>query len=295
MSLALASGLAAQATTPPQAAARQVAILQIRVVEGEGAVHAAGSRATRGLVVEVTDETGKPVGGVAVNFRLPDEGPSGLFANGMKTEVVITTSDGRATLWGMQWNRTEGPFQIRITAAKDQARAGTIVSQYLSQAAAARQIGASGTRPGVAPGTARTPLEVQAHKCGALICFEAIFPRDSQAMVNHGAQFLAFLTSDAWAGPTSEVLLHSQTAPLRAVENGGGRRNGGGPDDQFKNKRTAGDGDDHNRPGAHHRRARYYGGETLDHANRSLSSSVRCGELRRTAPPGKAANRLSGR
>src|SRR5450759_2238919 len=100
LSLGLASCLAAQtAVVSPPAATREVAILQIRVVEGEGAVQAAGSRATRGLSVEVTDETGKPVGGAAVNFRLPDEGPGGVFANGMKTEVVITAPDGRATLW----------------------------------------------------------------------------------------------------------------------------------------------------------------------------------------------------
>jgi hypothetical protein len=149
----LACCLAGQTTVvPPPAATREVAILQIRVVEGEGAVQAAGSRATRGLSVEVTDETGKPVGGAAVNFRLPDEGPGGVFANGMKTEVVITAPDGRATLWGMQWNRVEGPFQIRVTAAKGEARAGTVVGQYLSQAVAAKQGAASGARPVAAPG-----------------------------------------------------------------------------------------------------------------------------------------------
>ncbi len=153
LSLGLASCLAAQTTVvPPPAAAREVAILQIRVVEGEGAVQAAGSRATRGLSVEVTEETGKPVGGAAVNFRLPEEGPSGVFANGMKTEVVITSSDGRATLWGMQWNRVEGPFQIRVTAAKGQARAGTVIAQYLSQAVAAKQGAASSTRAVAVPG-----------------------------------------------------------------------------------------------------------------------------------------------
>jgi apolipoprotein N-acyltransferase len=70
------------------------------------------------------------------------------------------------------------------------------------------------------PGTKRNLLSVRTRSCGALICFEAIFPRQSQTMVNNGAEFLAFLTSDAWAGPSAEVLLHSQTAPLRAVETG---------------------------------------------------------------------------
>jgi hypothetical protein len=156
LSFGFACCLTAQTTVvPPPAPAREVAILQIRVVEGEGAVQAAGSRATRGLSVEVTDETGKPVGGAAVNFRLPDEGPGGVFANGMKTEVVITSPDGRATLWGMQWNRVEGAFQIRVTAAKGEARAGTVVGQYLSQAVTAKQGAAPGTRPVAVAGKSR--------------------------------------------------------------------------------------------------------------------------------------------
>jgi hypothetical protein len=156
LSFGLVTCLAAQSIPVPQpSGTREVAILQIRVVEGEGAVHAAGSRASRGLIIEVTDETGKPVGGAAVNFRLPDEGPGGIFANGMKTEVVITSPDGRAALWGMQWNRVEGPFQIRITAAKGQARAGTVVSQYLSLAVAAKQTGVTRTRPVAAEGKPR--------------------------------------------------------------------------------------------------------------------------------------------
>ena len=71
-----------------------------------------------------------------------------------------------------------------------------------------------------ARGSERAPLAVRTHACGALICFEAILPRDSREMVQAGAEFLAFLTSDAWAGATPEVLIHSQTAPLRAVETG---------------------------------------------------------------------------
>ncbi len=149
--------LAAQNTAiAPVGGSQPVAILQIRVVEGDGAVHAAGTRATRGLIVEVTDETGKPVAGAAVNFRLPDEGPGGVFANGMKTEVVITSPDGRAALWGMQWNRVEGPFQIRVTAAKGQARAGTVVSQYLSLAVASKQSGPTAPRTVAAPGRPRS-------------------------------------------------------------------------------------------------------------------------------------------
>jgi len=111
-------------------------IIQLKVVEGEGAVYRTGVRATRGLTVLVTDETGKPVANAAVSFRLPDEGATGVFNSGLRTEVVTTGPDGRATIWGMQWNKTAGPIQIRITAAKDQARAGILSTQYLTDAVA---------------------------------------------------------------------------------------------------------------------------------------------------------------
>ena len=111
-------------------------IVQLKVVEGDGAVYQTGARATRGLTVLVTDETGKPLEHAAVSFRLPAEGPGGVFSSGLRTEVVTTGPDGRATVWGMQWNKTPGPVEIRITAIKDDARAGIISTQYLSDALA---------------------------------------------------------------------------------------------------------------------------------------------------------------
>jgi hypothetical protein len=119
-------------------------IVQLKVVEGDGAVYRTGSRAARGLTVLVTDEAGKPVERAAVSFRLPEEGATGMFGSGLRTEVVTTGPDGRATVWGMQWNKTAGAVQIRITAVKDQARAGIISTQYLSDALTP-QAGGEGT------------------------------------------------------------------------------------------------------------------------------------------------------
>jgi hypothetical protein len=116
----------------PLAAQSDPDILLIRLVEGEGAVYPIGSRATRGITVQVTDETGKPVNNAAVVFRLPEDGPTGTFSSGTRTEAATTAADGRANVWGMQWNRTPGPLEVRITAAKGQARAGTVCGLYLS-------------------------------------------------------------------------------------------------------------------------------------------------------------------
>ncbi len=122
-----------------------VAILQLRVLEGDGAVYAAGSKGTRGITVQVTDETGRPIEGATVSFTLPRDGAGGTFADGLKTAIVTTKADGRASVWGMQWNRTPGQFDIRITAAKGHARAGVICQQYLSDKMEARSAGGSGT------------------------------------------------------------------------------------------------------------------------------------------------------
>ena len=116
-------------------ATAQVAILQIQIIEGEGAIHPPGSKSPRPLTVEITDETGKPVPGAAVSFHLPDGGPGGMFVNGLRTEVATTDSRGRAALRGLHVNRTPGKFQIRIVASKEQARAGAVSSQYVAELA----------------------------------------------------------------------------------------------------------------------------------------------------------------
>jgi hypothetical protein len=111
-------------------------IVQLRVVEGEGSTYRTGTRATRGLTVLVTDEAGQPLDMAAVSFRLPDQGASGTFSSGLRTEVVTTGPDGRAAVWGMQWSKTPGTVEIHITAVKEQARAGIISTQYLSDSVA---------------------------------------------------------------------------------------------------------------------------------------------------------------
>jgi hypothetical protein len=113
----------------------QVGILQIQIVEGEGGVYAFGARATRPLTVAVTDETGRPVSGAAVSFHLPEDGRSGTFANGLRTEVVTANEKGCAVLRSMQLNRVPGRFQVRIIASKEQATAGTVSFPYIADRA----------------------------------------------------------------------------------------------------------------------------------------------------------------
>jgi hypothetical protein len=128
--------------------AQDPAILQVHVVEGDGAVYAVGSRATKGIAIQVSDESGKPVDAATISFRLPDNGPTGTFANGSRTEIATTRADGRASAWGMQWNRSPGLLEIRITAVKGQTRAGILCSQYLTDAPDAKANAGGSHNPG---------------------------------------------------------------------------------------------------------------------------------------------------
>ncbi|HVN03221.1 MAG TPA: hypothetical protein VMT86_02320 [Bryobacteraceae bacterium] len=120
----------------PCAAMAQVANLQIKVLEGEGAVHPAGAHVARPLAVQVTDDEGRPVAGAAVSFQLPADGPGGIFANGLRTDLAISDASGRAAIHAVQLNRIGGQFRIRITAVKEQARAGIISVQYIGESKA---------------------------------------------------------------------------------------------------------------------------------------------------------------
>jgi hypothetical protein len=113
-------------------AAEEILVLQVRVLAGEGAIHKAGSRSSQALSIQVSDETGKPVQGATVSFRLPEEGPTGLFRNGLRTHVAVTDASGAAAVKGVRWNQIEGQCPLRVIVAKDRARAGIIVHQYVS-------------------------------------------------------------------------------------------------------------------------------------------------------------------
>lgn len=148
----------------PCAAVAQIAILNLRVVEGDGAVHQAGSRTARPLTVEVIDETGRPQAGVAISFHLPEEGPSGILSNGLRTDLVLSDANGRAVLRGLQVNRVPGPFRIRITAVKEQTRAGIVSLQYIAGTESHASAGgpASAAKPAVAKPAATKPVPAQA-------------------------------------------------------------------------------------------------------------------------------------
>lgn len=110
----------------------QSGLLEARVVEGDGQVNMPGSRISRPLVIEVTDETGTRVPDAILSFRLPEDGVTGTFRNGLKTEILRTDSDGRAAMRSLVSGGLAGQFQVRVTAAKGDARAGVISTQFIA-------------------------------------------------------------------------------------------------------------------------------------------------------------------
>lgn len=121
----------------PNASTAQNGALHIAIISGQDAAHPAGAHVVKPITIEVTDAAGQPVEGARTSFQLPEEGPGGVLASGLKTDLAVTDSHGRATLRGFQLNRTAGPFNVRVTVAKEQARAGIVVRQRIGEVGAA--------------------------------------------------------------------------------------------------------------------------------------------------------------
>jgi len=109
--------------------------LRLAVTEGDGLEVSAGSRSFAGVSVQVTDDMGSPIPAARVTFRLPENGPSGLFPNGKRTEEQATDAQGKASAWGIQWNAQPGNCHVSITAHHQGATAGTTARIRITQAA----------------------------------------------------------------------------------------------------------------------------------------------------------------
>jgi hypothetical protein len=103
--------------------------LKIVVVEGEGAINNIQLGAGKEPVVEVRDETDKPVSGAKVTFALPERGPGGTFFGASRSVTVPTNEQGRATATGFRPNLQEGRFQIQVSAAAGEKTATTVITQ----------------------------------------------------------------------------------------------------------------------------------------------------------------------
>jgi len=119
-SLLLAFCLGAQAQSP---------LLNLVVVEGEGAINNIRQRTAREPVVQVQDENHRPVAGAIVVFTLPSRGASGVFTNGSQTLTVTTDAQGQAAAHGLTPNGVKGQFQIHVNASYQGRTGSTNITQ----------------------------------------------------------------------------------------------------------------------------------------------------------------------
>jgi hypothetical protein len=92
-------------------------MLNLVVVEGEGATNNIRQRTARAPVVQVEDENHKPVAGAIVVFTLPSNGAGGTFANGARTLTMVSDSKGQAVANGFRPNGLKGQFKIHVNAS----------------------------------------------------------------------------------------------------------------------------------------------------------------------------------
>lgn len=118
-SLILAPILAAAPVTPP-VSAEQGASLTLQ---------AAAQNTSIDIVVK--QDTGAPVPDAAVIVRLPDDSPTGVFANDSHAQVLYTDATGHARATGIRWTAKAGTVAIQITATKGESHAGTILEESL--------------------------------------------------------------------------------------------------------------------------------------------------------------------
>jgi hypothetical protein len=111
------------------AAAQVAPMLNLVVVEGEGAVNNIRQRTAREPIVQVQDENHKPVAGAIVVFTLPTNGAGGAFANGAHTLTIVTDSEGKAVARGLKPNGIKGQYQIRVNASSKGQTASTNITQ----------------------------------------------------------------------------------------------------------------------------------------------------------------------
>jgi hypothetical protein len=143
----LCSTLAILLMLPPPPARAQdatVSLLNIVVVEGEGAINNIRQRTAREPIVQVEDQNHKPVAGAAVTFSLPSRGASGVFPNGSRTVTVLTDNQGRAAANGLKPNTVKGRVEIHVNASASGKTATAVIVQTNVVGAAAAGAAAGG-------------------------------------------------------------------------------------------------------------------------------------------------------
>jgi hypothetical protein len=135
--------LAGSLALPAVFAQQPAHILNLVIVEGDGAINNIRQRTAREPIVQVEDENHKPVAGAAVLFLLPEHGAGGTFADGSHSLTVTTNAQGRASAHGIHLNGSQGQFAIQVTATFNGLTATTVINQSIAAGAGAGAGGAA--------------------------------------------------------------------------------------------------------------------------------------------------------
>jgi hypothetical protein len=102
--------------------------LRIVVLVGENAVNVIKKGTVVMPVVQVLDQSGKPVVGAEVTFFAPADGASMQFTDGSRSSTIATDAEGKASpVGGVALNA--GEFEYRITAVFRDLRATAAIQQ----------------------------------------------------------------------------------------------------------------------------------------------------------------------
>jgi hypothetical protein len=104
--------------------------LRVRLVDGPGPPQA-HTKSAKGYVLQVTNAAGAPVSGAAVALRLPENGATGRFADGLRSWVAYSDDAGIARFPVIQWGEIAGDVQVSATAAKATFHVGLLIAQSI--------------------------------------------------------------------------------------------------------------------------------------------------------------------
>lgn len=104
-------------------------LLKITIVQGEGSLNNIRKKLAQAPIVDVKDESGRPVEGATVVFTLPFSGPSGKFASGERTFEAKTDAQGRAAAPEFTPNDEEGRLNINVTATLGDKKSSIVIPQ----------------------------------------------------------------------------------------------------------------------------------------------------------------------
>ncbi len=149
-----------QSTTVVQVPVPKDRTLDITVLEGEGAENVAGKKVSVRPLVQVRDESNKPLEGAVVTFLAPADGASVVFSNGLRTVTVMTDAEGHARAPNMR-AVDSGSFRLQVSASFRGEMVSTSVSQTNFDSAAEAK-----TEPASANGS--KPPATNAGKTGGL-------------------------------------------------------------------------------------------------------------------------------